>query len=30
VRLAVDREAGDDRIGDIRAAMVLLARHGVA
>jgi sugar phosphate isomerase/epimerase len=30
VRLAVEREAGDDRIGDIRAAMELLARHGVA
>ena len=29
VRLAVEREAGDDRIGDIRAAMELLARHGV-
>jgi sugar phosphate isomerase/epimerase len=30
VRLAVEREAGDDRIGDISAAMELLARHGVA
>ena len=30
VRLAVEREAGDDRVGDIRAAMELLARHGVA
>jgi L-ribulose-5-phosphate 3-epimerase len=30
VRLAVEREAGDDRIGDIRAAIELLTRHGVA
>lgn len=30
VRLAVEREAGDDRVGDIRAAIELLARHGVA
>ncbi|MBI1303988.1 MAG: TIM barrel protein [Phycisphaera sp.] len=30
VRLAVEREAGDDRIGDIRAAIEMLARHGVA
>ena len=30
VRLAVEREAGDDRINDIRAALELLARHGVA
>jgi sugar phosphate isomerase/epimerase len=29
VRLAVEREAGEDRIGDIRAAMELLSRHGV-
>ncbi|MEY3143522.1 MAG: hypothetical protein RLY21_2015 [Planctomycetota bacterium] len=29
VRLAVEREAGDDRIGDIRAAIELLAAHGV-
>jgi len=30
VRLAVEREAGDDRVGDIRAAIELLARHSVA
>ena len=30
VRLVVEREAGDDRVGDIRAALELLARHGVA
>jgi L-ribulose-5-phosphate 3-epimerase len=30
VRLAVEREAGDDRVGDIRAALEVLARHGVA
>jgi L-ribulose-5-phosphate 3-epimerase len=29
VRLVVEREAGDDRVGDIRAALELLARHGV-
>jgi len=29
VRLAVEREAGEDRIDDIRAAIELLARHGV-
>lgn len=27
VRLAVEREAGDDRVGDIRAAIELLASH---
>jgi len=27
VRLAVEREAGDDRVGDIRAALALLAAH---
>jgi sugar phosphate isomerase/epimerase len=30
LRLAIEREAGDDRVGDIRAAFALLARHGLA
>ena len=30
VRLAVEREAGDDRVGDIRAAVELLGSHGIA
>ncbi|MFM7261414.1 MAG: sugar phosphate isomerase/epimerase family protein, partial [bacterium] len=29
VRLAVEREADDDRVGDIRAALALLAAHDV-
>ena len=29
LRLAVEREAGDDRVGDIRAALALLSAHGV-
>ena len=29
VRLAVEREAGDDRVGDIRAALSLLTSYGI-
>ena len=29
LRLAVEREAGDDRVGDIRSAIALLGQHGI-
>jgi sugar phosphate isomerase/epimerase len=29
VRLSVEREAGDDRVGDIRAALSLLTSYGI-